>query len=71
MTEQEQEDLEKLYFEYTKEGINLYTYIGEPPQCVKDQTEKWHRMIREKFGEDSEITKFLTQERKEGFITGD
>ena len=68
-TEQEQRDLEEIYHKSLSDGFMLVSYVGEKPQCLKDQDAKWERMVKEKFGEDSEITRYLTREAK-GFITG-
>ena len=68
LTKQEQEDLEKIYQKHLADGFWLVSYVGERPQFLKDQDAKWEKAIKERFGEDSEITRYMTR-KTEGFIT--
>lgn len=68
-TEQQLKDYKEIYDKFLMDGFLMVSYIGEKPQCVKDQDVKWERMVKEKFGEDSEITRYILTP-KLGFITG-
>lgn len=69
MTEQQRKDYEEIYRKFLMDGFLLVSYIGEKPQCLKDQDDKWERLVKDKFGEDSEITKDILKPIL-GFITG-
>lgn len=70
LTKEERKRLERIYHEHLSGGFQTCTGLV----CVDGKwvngTEDWHRRVKEEFGEDSELTKYLLRPRPEGFITG-